>query len=104
MIKIDETAVLMTGSQIDILNNLFGYFMAMESNEELKAMHIFVVTNMLAFKFENPDCNFNTEEDQEKLMKFVRQKLEELGDSMLDEKPEANGNESNTVSDTSHMA
>lgn len=102
MIKIDDTAVFITGSPTDILNNLFGYFMAMESNEELKAMHTFVITNMLAFKIENPDCKFNTKEDRDKLMKFVRQKLEELGYSMLDAESDADGSESNT--DTSHMA
>lgn len=80
MIKIDETAVFISGAAEEIMNNLFGYFMAMESNEELKAMHTFVVANMFAFKLENPNCKFNTKEDQNKLMKFVRQKLEELSD------------------------
>lgn len=80
MIKIDDNEVFMSGATNEIINNLFGYFMAMESNEELKAMHTFVVANMFAFKLENPDCKFNTKEDQDKLMKFVRQKLEELSD------------------------
>lgn len=86
MIKIDETAVFMSGATEEIMNNLFGYFMAMESNEELKAMHTFVVANMFAFKIENPDCKFNTKEDQDKLMKFVRQNLEELSDKCDEEK------------------
>ena len=80
MIKIDDNVVFMSGATNEIINNLFGYFMAMESNEELKAMHTFVVANMFAFKLENPDCKFNTKEDQNKLMKFVRQKLKELSD------------------------
>ena len=80
MIKIDENEVFMSGATNEIINNLFGYFMAMESNEGLKAMHTFVVANMFAFKLENPDCKFNTKEDQNKLMKFVRQKLEELSE------------------------
>ena len=86
MIKIDENEVFMSGATNEIINNLFGYFMAMESNEELKAMHTFVVANMFAFKLENPDCKFNTKEDQNKLMKFVRQKLEELSDECDEEK------------------
>ena len=86
MIKIDENVVFISGAANEIMNNLFGYFMAMESNEELKDMHTFVVANMVAFKLENPDCKFNTEENQDKLMKFVRQKIEELSDECDEEK------------------